>query len=244
VLSNSTIETADQYWSSSLGCQREALYKRYTLIVPDDESNNFYGIYCFLRNQALIVAVSRDLLDAFHPRAENWFHADVLDEERFRRLIDHPIDRIIGPAFIGYTDRTIFRPVSVGGVRFLGGEDIEALKTLQAACSAFEWEHGGSRLGEQPVVGAFDGGRLVAVAGYQIWDSGIAHISVIAHPQYRRYGYGKAVVSELTEEALNRGLVPQYRTLVANKSSMVIANGLKFERYATSVALRLKRSRQ
>lgn len=244
MLSNSTIETVDQYWSSSLGCQRESLYAHGTVVAPDAESSDFHGIFCFLRNQALIVAVSPDLVAAFRARAEGWCQADVLDIERFPHLIDHPIDRIIGPAFIGYTDRTIFRPVSVGGVRFLGGEDIEALKTLQAACSALEWEHGGSRLGEQPLVGAFDGGRLVAVAGYQIWDSGIAHISVIAHPQYRSYGYGKAVVSELTEEAINRGLVPQYRTLVANKSSMAVANRLGFARYATSVAVRLKRSRE
>ena len=126
----------------------------------------------------------------------------------------------------------------------LGGQDIEALKTLQAACSALEWERSGSRLGEQPVVGAFNDGRLVAVAGYQIWDGGIAHISVIAHPQYRSCGYGKAVVSELTEEAINRGLVPQYRTLEANKFSVAIANRLGFTRYATTVAARLKRSRQ
>jgi predicted GNAT family acetyltransferase len=149
-------------------------------------------------------------------------------------------DRIIGPAFIGYTDRTTFRPVSVEGVRFLGGRDIEALKTLQAACSALEWEHGGSQVGDQPIIGAFDGERLLSVAGYEIWGGTIAQIAVVTHPKYRGQGYGKAVVSKLTEEALNRGLVPQYRTLQANSSSMTIARELGFERYATTVAVRLK----
>lgn len=243
MLSNSTIEIVDQYWSSSLGCLRESLYAHGTVVAPDAESNNFHGIFCFLRNQALIVAVSPDLLAAFRPRAQGWCQADVLDIERFPHLIDHPIDRIIGPAFIGYTDRAIFRPVSVEGVRFLGEEDIEALKTLQAACGALEWEHGGTHLGEQPIVGAFDGERLLSAAGYEIWGGTIAHISAVSHPQYRGQGYGKAVVSKLTEKSLNRGLVPQYRTLDANKPSMAIAARLGFERYATTVTVRLKRPR-
>jgi hypothetical protein len=47
------------------------------------------------------------------------------------------------------------------------------------------------------------------------------------------------VVSGLTGEVLKRGLVPQYRTLEANKSSMAIARALGFELYATTVAVRL-----
>jgi len=123
----------------------------------------------------------------------------------------------------------------------LGEEDIEALKRLQAACSSLEWEHGGSHVGDQPVIGTFDGERLVSVAGYEIWAGTIAQIAVITHPNYRGQGYGKAVVSQLTEEALNRGLVPQYRTLETNSSSMTIARELGFERYATTVAVRFKR---
>jgi GNAT superfamily N-acetyltransferase len=215
---------------------------RHTLVVPDNESNGFHGLYCFLRNQTLIVAVSPDLLATFHPRAEGWCQADVLDIERFRRLIDYPIDQIIGPAFIGYTDRTMFCPFSAEETRLLGSEDLSSLEALQAACNALEWKHGGSQLGDQPVIGAFHGERLVSVSGYEIWDGGIAHISVVTHPQYRGQGYGKAVVSKLTDEALKRGLVPQYRTLEANKSSMALGNRLGFERYATTVAVRLKRS--
>jgi GNAT superfamily N-acetyltransferase len=242
VPSKSTIEIFDQYWSSSLGCPSEALYNRQTLVVPDAASGNFRGIYCFLRNRTLIVAVSSDLIDAFRLRAESWSREDVLDETRLRRLIDYPIDWIIGPAFIGYTDWTTFRPVSREGVRILKPEDLRALEILQAACDPLEWEHGGSRLGDQSAAGAFDGERLVAVAGYEIWGGSIAHIGVVSHPHYRGKGYGKAVVSKLTKEVLNRGVVPQYQTLDVNKPSMELADRLGFERYATTVAVRLKSS--
>jgi ribosomal protein S18 acetylase RimI-like enzyme len=186
---------------------------------------------------------SDDLVNGFRARAVTWSPADVLDEERFRRLIDYPTARIVGPAFIGYTDRTAFRPVYDQEVRLLSFKDVEALEALRAACSAVEWEHGGSDFGDQPLVGAFNGEELVAIAGYEIWGGGIAHISVVTHPRYRRRGYGKAVVSRLTEESLGRGLVPQYRTLEVNSSSMTIARSLGLERYATTVAVRLKPSR-
>src|SRR5262245_38512042 len=217
---------------------------RHTLVVPDNEGNGFHGIYCFLRNETLIVAVSPDLLAAFYPRAERWCQADVLDIERFRRLIDYPVDQIIGPAFIGYTDQTMFCPFSAEGTRLLGSKDLSSLESLRAACNTLEWKHGGIQLGGQPVIGAFHGERLVSVSGYEIWGDSIAHIGVVSHPHYRGKGYGKAAVSRLTEEALNRGLVPQYRTLDANKSFMAIATRLGFERYATTLAIRLKRSHQ
>jgi predicted GNAT family acetyltransferase len=108
---------------------------------------------------------------------------------------------------------------------------------ITGACSDLEWEHGGSQLGDRPVVGEYSSDQLVAVAGYQLWGGEITHIYVITHPQHRRKGYGKSVVSRITDEVLNQGLVPQYQTLEDNVSSMAIAGSLGFERYATTVAV-------
>jgi RimJ/RimL family protein N-acetyltransferase len=193
-----------------------------------------------LRNESLVISVPENLMDTFRARAAGWSPADTLNEESLRAFVGLPIERVVDPAFVGYTDRVAFRPAPTEATRVLEQQDAAALADLQAACSALEWEHGGSELGEQPVVGAFEEKRLVAAAGYELWGGAIAHISVITHPSYRVRGYGTAVVSRLTAEALNRGLVPQYRTLEANKSSMAIAQRLGFERYATTVAVRLR----
>lgn len=146
---------------------------------------------------------------------------------------------MIGPAFVGYTDRAAFQPVQHGASRVLTQQDVPALEALRAACSALEWEHGGSSFGEQPVVGVHVEGELAAVAGYEVWGEAIANISVITHPRHRGQGYGKTVVSRLTEEVLNQGLAPQYRTLEVNVPSMAVAQDLGFERYATTMAVRL-----
>jgi GNAT superfamily N-acetyltransferase len=66
----------------------------------------------------------------------------------------------------------------------------------------------------------------------------IAHIAVVTHPGFRGHGYARTVVSTLTEIALGRTFVPQYRTLEANAPSIAVARRLGFLQYATSLAVR------
>ena len=241
MLDSATIETVDRYWMADLGCSRDALYSRQTLIVLHAaSSSNYHGIFVFLRDELLLVSVPRSLIDVFCRNAEEWSRSAVLQEDRLRALVSYPIELVIGPAFVGYTNRANFRPTPAAGAHVLGQQDITALEDLRGACSELEWEHGGSQLGDQPVVGEYSGDQLVAVAGYQLWSGEIAHIYVITHPQHRGKGYGKSVVSRITDEVLNQGLVPQYQTLEDNVSSMAIARSLEFERYATTVAVRFR----
>ena len=237
VLTHTTIDIVDHYWVSDLGCAREALYTKQTLVVPH-HFGDYQGIYAFCRQDLLLVSVPASLVEAFRCEARSWRPRDVLQEDRLRRLVSHPVERMIGPAFVGYTDGAAFQPVQQGAPRLLTPQDVPALEALRAACSALEWEHEGSSFGEQPLVGIHVEGGLAAVAGYE-WGEAIAHISVITHPRHRGQGYGKAVVSQLTEEVLSQGLVPQYQTLESNVSSMAIAHNLGFEHYATTMAVKL-----
>jgi GNAT superfamily N-acetyltransferase len=241
MLDSATIETVDRYWTSDLGCSRDDLYSRQTLIVPHSTSlSDYHGIFVFLHDELLLISVPRSLIDVIRRNAEGWSRSAALQEDRLRALVSYPIEKVIGPAFVGYTNRANFRPTPAAGAHVLGQQDITALEDLRSACSELEWEHGGSQLGDRPVVGKYSGDQLVAVSGYQLWDGEIAHIYVITHPQHRGKGYGKSVVSRITDEVLDQGLVPQYRTLEDNVSSMAIARSLGFERYATTVAMRLR----
>jgi predicted GNAT family acetyltransferase len=89
------------------------------------------------------------------------------------------------------------------------------------------------------MVGVFEKGGLVALASYELWGGRIAHISIVSHPLWRGRGYAATAVSALAKIVLERGLVPQYRTLEANKPSMAVARRLGFVQYATSFAVRL-----
>ena len=125
-----------------------------------------------------------------------------------------------------------------GALSAVRPDDLLALKALRKACTDKDWEFGGSDLSERPLAGQFSDNVLTAIASYVIWAGDIAHISVVTHPDFRGLGYGKGVVSAITEVAISRALIPQYRTLLANTASMGIAQSLGFRHHATSLAVR------
>jgi RimJ/RimL family protein N-acetyltransferase len=122
----------------------------------------------------------------------------------------------------------------------LDRDDLPAVQALESACSPREWEHGGITVGEDVAAGTFVGDELAALAGYEVWDGVIAHISVVAHPAHRGRGHAAAAVSLVTTTALERGLLAQYRALESNTPSLAVAERLGFQPYARSVAVRLR----
>lgn len=148
-----------------------------------------------------------------------------------------PGARVVGPAFIGYADATTYAPCADGEARLLGDDDAPSVDALRAACEPLAWEHGGAARAEI-AVGAFAGATLAALASYRIWGERIAHISIVTHPAHRGRGLGTAAVRAITRIAIERALVAQYRTLVANAPSMAIARRLGFVRWAVSLSIR------
>ncbi len=238
-LSVQTLATIDRYWVSSLGCPPPYLHEDGIHIVPLPVADDYWGILVFRRGAAVVVTVPAVLHTALEPALRRIRAADLDDEEAIRAIVEHPIDRIVGPAYLGYADRGTFLPMPDPETRLLQATDVDAVERLRVACSTTDWEHGGSTAGQQPAVGRFLAGELVALASWEVWDGTIAHIYVVTHPAHRRRGYGKAVVSAIAAEALARGLVPQYRTLERNLPSVGIALALGFRQYATTLAVRL-----
>ena len=105
---------------------------------------------------------------------------DIERNDVAQRDVGHDVKRWsaarVGPAYIGYTDRKHFRPVSLGTARWLTDDDEEAVHALRENCAVEEWEHGGSESRPTEMVGAFKGHELAALASYQIWGEKIAHI--------------------------------------------------------------------
>jgi GNAT superfamily N-acetyltransferase len=235
-----TLQTVDEFWAADLGCSREMLRSKQTIVVSHpNQYSDFTGIFILLVASAPIISMPRELYSSLSSKAQHWSASQVLDAVTLRSLIGDRIDKIIGPAFIGYTGIGTFRPVEANSLILLQSDNSERIASLRAACDPIEWQHGGRELNENPTVGVFDNTELVALAGYDIWGERIAHISIVTHPRYRRHGHGRAAVSRLTQVALERGLVPQYRTLDSNAPSMKIAAQLGFTRYATTLTVRL-----
>ncbi|HEY0602028.1 MAG TPA: GNAT family N-acetyltransferase [Herpetosiphonaceae bacterium] len=238
-LSQATRAAVDRYWATFFGCDPAIFAAPETAIVPHAGLGDYHGVFVFRRRETLIISVPPARLERDR-MALGAFPATLLDDlPTIQAQIAAPIERVVGPAFVGYADAGTFRPASEVGTRLLTADDRDRFERFRQACAALEWEHGGSELGEQPIAGCFVGAEIVAASGFELWGERIAHIAVVTHPAHRGRGYGARVVSAIAAVALERGLIAQYRTLMSNAPSMRIGAALGFVPYGESLALRL-----
>ena len=238
-LAGATIAAIDAYWAGFFGCDPATLSVPATTVVPHVGLGDYHGLWLFRRHDALIVSVPPARCERDRAAFGALPAARYADLPTVFACIAAPIERVVGPAFVGYADAATFQPAATAQARLLSAGDQEAFARFEHSCPAQDWEHGGSRLSSTPVVGCFVDGAIVAAAGYELWGERIAHIAVITHPSARGQGYGKAVVSALAAVALERNLIPQYRTLLSNSASLAVGAALGFKPYAESLALRL-----
>jgi GNAT superfamily N-acetyltransferase len=224
---------ADAYWARELGCGYDDFFTQPLLLKAHGQSlNDYNGIFALFKGERAIVSFppgSIEQLASSLPQV-------TLSPELLASHFEETGHRVIGPAFIGYASAI---PEDGGEARTLDTADRAAVEALRASCSEMEWDHGGSELVEQPCSGSFERGDLAALAGFEIWDDAIAHICVVANPRFRGRGHARRAVAHVASKAIAEGLLPQYRTLESNLPSMKIAASLGFERYASSVAVRL-----
>jgi GNAT superfamily N-acetyltransferase len=239
-LAPETVKVVDTYWAGLFGCPGSHFSSRDTLVVPHTGLGDYPGVYFFARKDSLLVSTPPERLAELSPRLVGLRPAAIKDLPGLRERIGLATGEELGPLFIGYTDaRTFVTPSPTEGVRLLTEADRPALEAMRAACSETDWEYGGCDFSERPVVGQFVGNSLTAVGSYAEWGGEIAHLSVITHPDYRKQGHGKGIVSAVTQEALRRAFVPQYRTRYANAPSLALATSLGFVELARSVAIKL-----
>ena len=85
---------------------------------------------------------------------------------------------------------------------------------------------------EDPVVfGCYHRNKLVGVTSYWFWGEHIADIGVVIHPEYRKQGLGKSLVSKLCEWGINNEKINLYRHNEKNKKSHQLAISLNFQQY-------------
>ncbi len=227
---------AHDYWASQLGIPSERLFsEQLSVITHAGELTGYGGVFALFRDGAKMISLPPERAELLRPLVLQLPSHFTLDD--LEKALRSFASMVIGPAFIGYAASV---PPASQPARLLTSDDTTAVAALRAACREDEWEHGGSDAGQQPAFGVFVDDQLAALAGYEIWGGTIAHISVITNPANRGRGFGAAAVAQITAQALAAGLLPQYRTLDSNQPSMRIAETLGFQRYATSLAMRME----
>jgi RimJ/RimL family protein N-acetyltransferase len=69
-------------------------------------------------------------------------------------------------------------------------------------------------------------GEVVAACGYRRWPNGVAHLSVLTHPAHRGAALGVDVARAAVRQALDDGLLPQWRARVAASQALARRIGL------------------
>jgi GNAT superfamily N-acetyltransferase len=243
MLDERTREVADRWWARDFACDPSELRPEATRV--QEHAGTLVGsprIWILAVGPWPLVSLPKEAMAPLAVRARRWSNALVADHAALSAEIRPlAIEKIVGPAFIGYgTSETL--DVSLGAAaRALARADDAGVARLRAVCCDEEWEHGGSDPHEVPTFGCVsESGDVLAMAGYRVWGGTIAHLSIVGAPSARGRGFATAAVACAAERAHSAGLVPQYRTLAANVPSMALARKLGFQPYGFSVSVRLQ----
>lgn len=156
--------------------------------------------------------------------------ASLLDQSALLHCCDGHPARLVGQAVLAYTDHYA-RPKRPG----LGRLEDVAVDDRPAAAAALERACPPDDVAE---VGLAEMGRVfvtlddreqpTAGAGYVEWQGILGHLGVLTPPEQRRAGHGTVAGALALNDALDVGLVPQWRARTENVASRRLARRLGF----------------
>lgn len=144
--------------------------------------------------------------------------------------------RVIGVATLAFTDAYV---TDSALERALVTDDPDAVQHLEKLCPPDDVAEVG--LGEMSArfVLLGEGEQLVAGAGYAPRQGILAHLGVLTALGHRGSGNGRLVSAIALNDALDEGMVPQWRARADNDKSRRVAAALGFEEAGTQTTVAL-----
>jgi len=201
-------------------------------------SKNNYEEYRELRHYRLkeqsVLIVPPSLIEkAIHAiRKSNYNRVDLL--EYLKKSLDLSNHRFTDETAFLFLDPKNYSSASLDSTYEISEiEDtmIDVFEIFANECSQEDLDEGLVSLDDSLVFGCFHKDKLVGVTSYWFLTDHLADIGVIVHPDYRKKGIGKALVSRLTQWGMNHGKLNMYRHDRNNKISGQLALALGFEEY-------------
>lgn len=186
-----------------------------------------------LRDSALAVVPDEATRERLEPLLTAGSASDVVDPAWLRDRVG--VDELMGPAELGYADAATATLVLSAGVR-QSTLDEPAVERLLARVSPDDLMESGVGYVTSPMFVVRDGDLPVAVAGYRVWASRFAHLSLLTDPDRRGEGLGRKAASAAAAHALGEGLVLQWRARPVD--SRAVGRALGFVEFGTQVSFR------
>lgn len=143
--------------------------------------------------------------------------------------------RPIGAASLSYRDTRLARRLPIATTR----ADDALVEEQRQAVAADEWDESGLATMPQRWAATTPEGQLAALGGFERWGADIAQLGVVAKPEARGQGYAAAAAGEALTQALDDGLVAQWRCREGNAASERLAASLSFTRLGRQLAVDL-----
>jgi len=140
-----------------------------------------------------------------------------------------------GPARLAYADHETFR--TVAAAKDAVPVSANEIQGLLAATPEDEAEESGIGEITSNVFVVREGRRVVAASGYRHWSASTAHMCVLVASDRRGRGLARAAAAAAVADALDHGLLAQWRARVA--PSVRVAGALGFRDLGAQVSLRL-----
>ncbi|WP_299039038.1 GNAT family N-acetyltransferase [uncultured Pseudokineococcus sp.] len=138
------------------------------------------------------------------------------------------LEEVLGPARLAYlpSQHRPVVPLDAAGELVAVPARSAPVAALLDACPAEDVAESGVRDLDSPAFVLAVDGRPVAVAGYERWPSGVAHLCVLTRPGARGARRARAVAAAAAAHALDAGLLPQWRA--RPEASVRLARALGF----------------
>ncbi|WP_328884882.1 GNAT family N-acetyltransferase [Streptomyces sp. NBC_00316] len=179
-----------------------------------------------LGGSAIVTAPSEDAAAIVRGALAGLAAEAVADAGAVREVLS--VARVLGPAALAYVSADAFRRVEPGVlmVEQLPGEHPD-LRGLEKQAGEEDTGEAGLEEITSPAFVVREGGQVVAAAGYRVWPSRTAQISVLTAPAWRGRGLARAAGSATVAHALAADLLPQWRARVPASRRVALALGFR-----------------
>ena len=229
-LRDESLARIESGWANRLAVPVSAFHQSEITFVPKEASK----VLVIVELHGSVVVVSPPaLIRVLSPIS----HPDLLDLEVLLRLLVEFQPKPVGVATISYVDSSTLRKTSSSHPVHIA--QARELEEVLSSGSRDEQEESGISTIPMLFGAKSEDGDVGALAGYEVWNSKIAQMGVLAKPKYRGTGLAFAAAHAASKAAMDSELVPQWRCRIGNEPSHRLSEQLGFQKLGHQLAVDL-----
>lgn len=225
--------------ASAFRCDASEFAREGTLIIARDKlkNSNRMNIYQYQNKSFMLVDPNH-----FKPLKQTIiqnFRQKAISQNDVLSFWGTQVEILSADEHFSYLDPEFFQPIEETeeySIRILNADDNESYETLKESCSEYEWEEAYVYLETGIVFGIWQKEELLGVANCIDWDGIVEDIGIIVHPNFRRKGVGKRLLTELCKWGIAENKLLQFRYQNEYESVARFVSSMGFKSFMTRLS--------